>query len=86
MQKQHVTIKSGFQPQIVYFQQGEPAQLIFHQEATSACLHEVKSQDLNFHLALNQGETQIIPINTDQPGEATFSCGMDMFHGKVIVK
>lgn len=86
MQTQKIIIKQGYQPRTVYFKQGEPAQIIFYQEDPSACLHEVKSKDLNLDLALNVGDARSVSINTDQAREINFRCGMNMFHGKIIIE
>lgn len=46
----------------------------------------VHSKDLDFETKLPLNEAQTVNVSTDKAGEYDFSCGMDMFHGKVVIK
>jgi Uncharacterized protein conserved in bacteria len=48
-------------------------------------LDVVHSKDLDFEKQLPLNETQTVTVDTDKSGEYTFSCGMDMFKGKVVI-
>ena len=50
------------------------------------CMNEVVSKDLNFDTKLDGQKEVTIDIPTDKPGTYNYACGMDMFHGKVVVK
>lgn len=80
-----VEVAGGYYPQVVTLKQGVPAEITFTRTNAQGCLDVVHSQDLGFEtdLPLNQPRTVTIPTN--QAGEFDFSCGMDMFHGKVVV-
>ncbi|BDR57978.1 cupredoxin domain-containing protein [Xylocopilactobacillus apicola] len=86
MQKAKILINKGYKPDTIEFHRSDPAEITFVQEDSSVCLRQVQSKDLNFQIDLPVGSEKTININTDQTGEFNFSCGMGMFHGKVIVK
>lgn len=82
----NVTVAGGYQPQTITVKQGVPASLTFTRTSSQGCLDVVHSKALGFEttLPLNQPQTVVLP--TDQAGEFEFSCGMDMFSGKVVVQ
>ncbi|PXZ21294.1 copper-binding protein [Lactobacillus helveticus] len=76
----------GYKPEVVTFKQGKPAQLKFIPSDNMGCMNEVLSKDLNFDTKLDGQKEVTIDIPTDKPGTYNYTCGMDMFHGKVVVK
>lgn len=76
----------GYRPDIVTFKQGKPAQLKFISSDNMGCMTEVVSKDLNFDEKLDGKKEVTIDVPTDKPGTYNYACGMDMFHGKVVVK
>ena len=76
----------GYKPEVVTFKQGKPAQLKFIPSDNMGCMNEVVSKDLNFDTKLDGQKEVTIDISTDKPGTYNYACGMDMFHGKVVVK
>ncbi|NRO05025.1 MAG: cupredoxin domain-containing protein [Lactobacillus kefiranofaciens] len=76
----------GYEPEVVTFKQGKPAQLKFIPSDNMGCMNEVLSKDLNFDTKLDGQKEVTIDIPTDKPGTYNYACGMDMFHGKVVVK
>ncbi|MHA8110156.1 cupredoxin domain-containing protein [Lactobacillaceae bacterium Melli_B4] len=81
-----VTVDGGYQPNVVNFKQGVPAEIKFVRNSDQGCLGTVQSKDLGFKAALPLNEAQTFTVNTDQAGEYEFSCGMDMVKGKVVVQ
>ena len=76
----------GYKPEVVTFKQGKPAQLKFIPSDNMGCMNEGVSKDLNFDTKLHGQKEVTIDIPTDKPGTYNYACGMDMFHGKVVVK
>ena len=76
----------GYKPDTVTFKVGTPAQLKFIPTDNMGCMNEVVSRDLNFDKKLDGKKDVTIDIPTDKPGTYNYACGMDMFHGKVVVK
>lgn len=86
VQKINVTVAGGYQPEVVNLKQGVPAEITFTRTKDQGCLDVVHSQDLNFETKLPLNEAETVQVATDQAGEFNFSCGMDMFFGKVVIK
>jgi len=42
--------------------------------------------DFGINQALPQNQAETVQIDTSKPGEFEWACGMDMFHGKLIIK
>ncbi len=81
-----VLVKGGYSPERVVLKQGVPAVLNFTREDPSSCLDRVVFPDFGINQALPKGETQRITIDTSKPGEYTWACGMDMFHGQLVIE
>lgn len=81
-----VTVKGGYSPEVVELKQGVPATLNFTRTDPSTCLDHVVFPDFGINRELPKGETESITIDTSKPGEYGWACGMDMFHGKLIIK
>lgn len=81
-----VTVKGGYSPEVVELKRGVPATLNFTRLDPSSCLDHVVFADFGINRELPQGQTESIDIDTSKPGEYGWACGMDMFHGKVVVK
>lgn len=82
----NVEVAGGYKPAVVNLQQGVPATISFTRTSDQGCLDVVHSKDFDFEEALPLNETKTVTINTDKPGEYQFSCGMDMFFGKVVIQ
>ena len=85
-QQVKVIVDGGYQPQTVILKKNIPAQVIFHRQDPSSCLERVVFPDLGIDEFLPEKKDQIIAIDTSHTGEYDYACGMNMFHGKVIVK
>ena len=81
-----VIVAGGYKPSVIKLQKGIPAEINFKLTNAQGCLDVVHSDALNFSEELPVGVTKTVQIPTDQAGEFSFSCGMDMFHGKVEVR
>ncbi|QNQ81176.1 cupredoxin domain-containing protein [Lactobacillus sp. PV034] len=76
----------GYKPDTIEFKEGKPAQIKFIPKGNLGCLDQLNFKDLDIHDDLNGKKEVTVNIPTDKPGTYDFACGMDMFHGKVIVK
>ena len=81
-----IDVKNGYEPQTVEIPKGITTKLVFNRTTPSSCLAKVGSTDLNFEQDLPLNEDVTISIAPDKAGEYDYSCGMGMFHGKVVVK
>lgn len=81
-----ITVSGGYSPEVISIPKGKPTKINFIRTDSTECLAEVVLSDFKIkkYLPLNQKVT--IEIYPKKEGEFVFSCGMNMFHGKVIVK
>ena len=81
-----VTVNGGYTPNTVVLKQGVPAQIVFERKDPSGCFSHVVFPDFGVNEELPIGEKHPIDIDTSKPGEYNYACGMNMFHGKVVIK
>ena len=81
-----VEVKGGYSPEVVVLKQGVPATLNFTGTDSSSCLDRVVFSDFGINQALPQNQKESVEIDTSQSGEFQWACGMDMFHGKLVIK
>ncbi|HMQ96346.1 MAG TPA: cupredoxin domain-containing protein [Candidatus Saccharibacteria bacterium] len=85
-QQVEVTVNGGYTPNTVVLQQGVPASIVFDRKDPSGCFSYVVFPDFGINEELPVGEQHSIDIDTSKPGEYQYACGMNMFHGKVVIK
>lgn len=81
-----IKVEGGYSPEVISVPKGKKTKINFLRTDPTECLSEVVLADFKIkeQLPLNQKVTiEIIP---QKSGEYKFSCGMNMYHGKIIVK
>jgi len=80
-----IKVDGGYQPDFISIRKGQTIQINFTRKDPSTCLEEVILSDFKIrkYLPLNQKVT--IEITPQKAGEFSFTCGMNMFHGKLKV-
>ena len=81
-----VVVNGGYSPSTVVLKKGVSGSVKFEMRDSTACLSHIVFEQLGLNKDLTEQPTTTVEIPTDQAGEFNFACGMDMFHGKVIVK
>ena len=81
-----IVVKGGYSPSTIVLKKGVPAQVAFDMQDSTACLSHVVFEQLGVNKDLTKQKVTKITIPTDKATTYNFACGMDMFHGKVIVK
>jgi plastocyanin domain-containing protein len=81
-----IIVDGGYNPAVLTLKQGIPAKIVFHRKDPSSCLEKVVLSDFGITQELPQNKDVTIPINTQKAGTYNYACGMDMFHGKIIIK
>lgn len=81
-----IMVEGGYTPEVISIPKDKTTRLNFIRKDPNSCLEEVVLGDFRIrkHLPLNQKVT--IEITPKQTGEFTYSCGMGMYQGKIIVK
>jgi hypothetical protein len=84
VQKISVDLSSGtYNPDTLILKTGVPAEITFGQ--SSGCTGIVQSQQLGFSEDLSSGP-KTVDLDSLKPGTYSFSCGMGMVIGKIVVQ
>lgn len=86
VQQAAVVVDGGYKPETTVLQSGIPAKLIFIRKDASSCLEAVVFPDLGIQEKLSLKKENVISIPELKPGEYGYSCGMRMYHGKLVVR
>lgn len=81
-----ITVEGGYSPEVISIPKGKTTKINFIRKDPSSCLEEVILGDFKIrkHLPLNQKVT--VELTPQQSGEFGYACGMNMYHGKIIVR
>ena len=80
-----IVVEGGYSPDNISVPKGKIVKLNFLRKDPSGCLEEVIFPDFKIRKYLPLNQKVVIEIKPDKVGEYKFSCGMNMFHGKIIV-
>lgn len=86
VQEIKITVKGGYSPDVIVVRQGSPVRLDFYRDETASCSEQVIFSDFGIARDLPAFTTTSIEFTPDQPGEFTFTCGMHMMRGTLIVE
>jgi plastocyanin domain-containing protein len=81
-----ITVEGGYKPDRISIPVGKTTRLVFDRRDPSSCLEEVVLADFKVRKVLALNEKTTVEITPDKTGEFDFSCGMGMYHGKLIVR
>lgn len=81
-----ILVDGGYKPEVVEIPVNKETKLNFTRKDSNPCLEEVILGDFKIKKNLPLNETVVITLNPKKTGIFRFSCGMGMFHGKLIVK
>jgi len=78
--------EQGYEPAKVTLRAGVPARITFVRTSDKTCGTEVVFPSLNIKRALPLNEPVVIEFTPATSGDIAFACGIDMFHGTVVVR
>lgn len=81
-----IKVEGGYKPDRISIPVGKTTRLVFDRRDPSSCLEEVVLSDFKVRKFLALNEKTTVEVTPDKTGEFDFSCGMGMYHGKLIVK
>ena len=81
-----IVVKGGYNPEVISIPYGKTTKLNFIRKDTNSCLEEVVLGDFKIRKYLPVNEKITIELTPEKKGEFGYSCGMGMFHGKIVVK
>ncbi|MEP6549779.1 MAG: cupredoxin domain-containing protein [Gemmatimonadales bacterium] len=86
VQQVAITVKGGYSPDLIVVKQGRPVRLDFYRDETASCSEQVIFGDFGIARPLPAFKTTSIEFTPERAGEFTFTCGMNMLRGKLIVQ
>lgn len=81
-----VKVMGGYQPAIIEARTGQRLRLNFTRREASTCGEAVVLPAFGRRVHLPQNTSMPIEILPDKPGEYEFTCGMNMYRGKIVVQ
>ncbi len=81
-----IIVEGGYSPQNIVIQKGKTTKINFIRRDPSSCLEEVVLGDFKTRRFLPLNKKVTIELKPQEEGEFTFGCGMNMHHGKIIIK
>jgi plastocyanin domain-containing protein len=81
-----IIVDGGYSPSVIQIKLNSATNLNFFRKDPSSCLEEIVLPDFGKKAYLPLNQTTTIQITPQKVGEFEISCGMNMFHGKIIVK
>lgn len=86
LQEIDITVKGGYSPDVIEVVHGVPVRLNFFRDETSSCSERVVLGELGIARDLPAFKTTTVEFTPDRTGEFAFTCGMNMLHGKLLVR
>jgi plastocyanin domain-containing protein len=86
VQQVQVRVKGGYEPDVIVVEKGRPVRLDFYRDETSGCSDTVVFGDFGIARPLAAFKTTSVEFTPDKAGEFTFTCGMNMLRGRLIVE
>lgn len=81
-----IKVEGGYSPDTISVAKGKKITLRFTRKDPSSCLEEVLIPEFKIRKFLPLNQTVSVELKPEKAGEYEFVCGMNMFHGKLIVR
>ena len=86
VQEVKVTVRGGYSPDVIVVKRGQPVRLDFYRDETASCSEQVVLGDFGIARDLPAYKTTPVEFTPEKAGEFTFTCGMNMMRGKLVVE
>jgi len=81
-----IKVSGGYSPEVISIAKGKTTKINFLRTDPTECLSEVVLGDFKIRKELPLNQKVTIEITPQKVGEFGYSCGMNMYHGKIVVK
>ena len=81
-----VVVDGGYKPSVIKVERGKDIKLSILRKDPNSCLEEIVLPDFKIKKYLPLNKKVEINIKATKAGTYLFHCGMNMYHGKVIVE
>jgi plastocyanin domain-containing protein len=85
VQRADITVRGGYDPNVVTVTRGTPVSLVFTRKESSMCSEMVVFDGIDRSAHLPEGEPVTIDFTPIAVGEIPFHCQMSMLRGTVVV-
>ncbi len=86
VQQVEITVKGGYQPNLIRAREGVPLRLVFDRRESGDCTSRVVFPDFHVNTALPAFARTAVEFTPRTSGKFGFACGMNMVHGTLIVE
>jgi plastocyanin domain-containing protein len=86
---QRVTValtETGYQPASFRLRRGVPAQVTFIRKVSATCGTQIVVPEYDIKRDLPLNESVLVEFTPNKSGTLTFSCGLGMLHGSLVVQ
>ena len=80
-----VLVEGGYKPENIKIKKGQKTTLSFLRKDPNDCLEEFILPDFKIKKYLPVGKKVDVEITPEKTGTFGFHCGMNMYHGKIVV-
>ena len=81
-----IIVDGGYVPNTIVIKKGKTTKINFIRRDPTTCLEEVVLGDFKTRKYLPLNKKVTIELKPKEEGEFTYGCGMNMYHGKIIIK
>ena len=80
-----IVVDGGYSPNTVQVKAGTKVRLVFDRRDDSSCSEEIVIPDFNIRRYLPTGQRTVVEIEPKVAGRHSFTCGMSMLRGTILV-
>lgn len=84
--KLEIEVSGGYKPEVIKIKKGVTTKLIFNRTDSNTCLEEFILPEFKIKKFLPLNKKVEVILKPDNAGTFGFHCGMNMYHGKIIVE
>lgn len=81
-----ITVSGGYSPEVISVPLGKTTKINFIRTDPTECLSEVVLPDFRIKKELPMNKKITVEITPEKKGEFGYACGMNMYHGKIVVR
>ncbi len=81
-----IAVSGGYSPEVISIPLGKTTKINFIRTDPTECLSEMVLPDFKIKKELPLNKKITVEITPEKVGEFGYACGMNMYHGKIIVK
>lgn len=81
-----IKVSGGYSPEVISIPKGKMTKINFLRTDPTDCLSEVVLGDFKIKKELPLNQKVTVEVTPQKSGEFIFTCGMNMYHGKIVVR